>query len=765
MPTSSPASKPLVDGSPGASAAERRDPHDLPVSQRQLLFVALHGAATRSKPTAGGSHAHLWPTCHSHRLPARLGLVAALKPSSESLARHHLAKASGNLVLSAAAASSLPPASRSSQDLRRGGAVTLHRTMQSAAAIGLVRPCAARPLVACPSHRRAGAGAVAGCGLRPVLPPRAFRLSARAGLVPSSPLEEEEKRRCGASRDVAASAAAAAQGAGEEAGGGLAKTLQLGALFGLWYLFNIYFNIYNKQFAVGTAIALFMWITGILKRPKISGSQLLAILPLAIVHTMGNLFTNMSLGKVAVSFTHTIKAMEPFFSVLLSAIFLGEFPTPWVVLSLVPIVGGVALASLTEASFNWIGFWSAMASNVTFQSRNVLSKKLMVKKEESLDNINLFSIITVMSFFLLAPVTLLTEGVKVSPAVLQSAGLNLKQIYTRSLIAAFCFHAYQQVSYMILARVSPVTHSVGNCVKRVVVIVTSVLFFRTPVSPVNSLDNTATPLASYGANKATTSMNGAGGGEAKAGGGLAKTTTSLQLGALFGLWHLFNTHSSKQVLRVLPFPMNITTAQLAVRTVVALFMWITVYTYYQNLPLLQLCVLVAQLAAILPLAIVHSMGNVFTNMSPGKVAVSFTHVDPARSMELRRNSFKVFLPVIIFQLLIPLVVLCPAQAVAFQYSRNALRGSLGTINLFSVITVMSFFLLALVTFLTEGVKFTPAVLHSAGLYLKQIYTKSLIDAFSFHAYQQVSYLFNLLHDMFVLYHWTGNICHNLLEFA
>jgi len=52
--------------------------------------------------------------------------------------------------------------------------------------------------------------------------------------------------------------------------------------------------------------------------------QLAAILPLAIVHTMGNLFTNMSLGKVAVSFTHTIKAMEPFFSVLLSAIFLGE---------------------------------------------------------------------------------------------------------------------------------------------------------------------------------------------------------------------------------------------------------------------------------------------------------------------------------------------------------------------------------------------------------------------------------------------------------
>lgn len=46
-----------------------------------------------------------------------------------------------------------------------------------------------------------------------------------------------------------------------------------------------------------------------------------------------------------------------------------------------------------------------------------------------------------------------------------------------------------QVSYMILDMVSPVTHAVGNCVKRVVVIVSSVIFFQTPVSTVNSLGN------------------------------------------------------------------------------------------------------------------------------------------------------------------------------------------------------------------------------------------------------------------------------------
>nr|XP_004304638.2 PREDICTED: phosphoenolpyruvate/phosphate translocator 2, chloroplastic [Fragaria vesca subsp. vesca] len=293
---------------------------------------------------------------------------------------------------------------------------------------------------------------------------------------------------------------------------GLARTLQLGAMFGIWYLLNIYFNIYNKQvlkvypfpatvtafqFACGTVMIILMWTLNLYPRPKITRSQLATILPLAVAHTMGNLLTNISLGKVTVSFTHTIKAMEPFFTVLFSALLLAERPTIWVVSSLVPIVSGVALASFTEASFNWIGFGSAMASNITNQSRNVLSKKFMAKKEECLDNINLFSVITIISFILLLPSAILLEGVKFSPSYLQSAanqGLNIKELCVRSLLAGFCFHTYQQVSYMILQMVSPVTHAVGNCVKRVVVIVSSVIFFQTPVSPINSL-GTAMALA------------------------------------------------------------------------------------------------------------------------------------------------------------------------------------------------------------------------------------------------------------------------------
>ncbi|KAJ1261942.1 hypothetical protein BS78_09G067600 [Paspalum vaginatum] len=306
-----------------------------------------------------------------------------------------------------------------------------------------------------------------------------------------------------AGRVRAAAAALAAEGGGEQEGAaGISRTLRLGAMILVWYLLNIYFNIFNKlvlkavpfpytittfQFASGSFFITLMWLLNLHPKPRLSLKQYAKILPLALIHMLGNCFTNMSLGKVAVSFTHTVKAMEPFFSVLLSVLFLGATPSVLVLGSLVPIVGGVVLASMTEVSFNWIGFWSAMASNLTNQSRNVFSKRLLADKEDNLDDINLFSIMTVMAFLLSAPLMLSVEGIKFSPSYLQSAGVNIKELCVKAALAGTCFHFYQQVSYSLLARVSPVTHSVANSLKRVVVIVSSVLFFKTPISPINAL--------------------------------------------------------------------------------------------------------------------------------------------------------------------------------------------------------------------------------------------------------------------------------------
>lgn len=330
---------------------------------------------------------------------------------------------------------------------------------------------------------------------------------------------------------------------------GALSTLVLLGLFGMWYWSNAAFNVLNKQalrafpypltitcvqFAVATVLMASTWVLRLKKPPPMSLFILRSVLPLGVLHAAGFVLTNMSLGKVSVAFTHTVKATEPFFSVALTPSILGDVPTWGIIGSLFPIVAGVAIASATEVSFNWPGFLSALSSNLMLQSRNVLSKRLMntstTKKQtkitesgkvtttstkkrgwfrmrplsnrqrlqlESLDNINLFTTMTLLAFLVLIPFGLLIEGLPLLSTTVTSSiqGMSYMKLM-RLLVVGGVYRCLDVLSsYMILKRVSPVSHSIGNCVKRAIVIVASLIFFKTPVTSLNII---GTSLALFG---------------------------------------------------------------------------------------------------------------------------------------------------------------------------------------------------------------------------------------------------------------------------
>ena len=71
-----------------------------------------------------------------------------------------------------------------------------------------------------------------------------------------------------------------------------------------------------------------------------------------------------SLKHVAVSFTETVKASAPLFTVVIAWMMIGEQTGLVVILSLVPIMGGLALCSANEISFTAVGFMSALINNI-----------------------------------------------------------------------------------------------------------------------------------------------------------------------------------------------------------------------------------------------------------------------------------------------------------------------------------------------------------------------------------------------------------------
>ncbi|KAK9095689.1 hypothetical protein Scep_027158 [Stephania cephalantha] len=290
------------------------------------------------------------------------------------------------------------------------------------------------------------------------------------------------------------------------------QSLQLAVVFGLWYFHNIVFNIYNKkvlnifpfpwllasfQLFVGSLCMLFLWTFKIQNCPKITKPFVVALLGPALFHTIGHISACVSFSKVAVSFTHVIKSSEPVFSVVFSSLLGDTYPLQ-VWLSILPIMLGCSLAAITEVSFNMQGLWGALISNVGFVLRNIYSKRSLQSFKE-VNGLNLYGWISILSLLYLFPVAVFVEGsqwVGGYYKAIETVG-NPITFYIWVMCSGVFYHLYNQASYQALDNISPLTFSVGNTMKRVVVIVSTVLVFRNPVRPLNALGSGIAILGTF----------------------------------------------------------------------------------------------------------------------------------------------------------------------------------------------------------------------------------------------------------------------------
>ena len=77
-----------------------------------------------------------------------------------------------------------------------------------------------------------------------------------------------------------------------------------------------------------------------------------------------------------VSYAHTVKASMPIFTVVITRVVLGTRHATLTYLSLLPIVGGVAVATLSEVSFDLMGLCTALAATCGFAVITIFSKQV-----------------------------------------------------------------------------------------------------------------------------------------------------------------------------------------------------------------------------------------------------------------------------------------------------------------------------------------------------------------------------------------------------
>jgi len=289
---------------------------------------------------------------------------------------------------------------------------------------------------------------------------------------------------------------------GDSGMGGLMQRLKIGGYFAAWYALNVVYNIINKkilnvlpsplivgsiQFGIGALYCILVWILKFRDFPKLTSSGEKAVVSVGACHMLGQLSTMISLQAGPVSFSHIVKAVEPFFSAIVSGFYFHTWMKPQVYATLIPVVGGVGYACMKELNFTWLAFSAAMASNLFFALRAVLSKSALQSGERTGSNLtapNMFGLVTIAAFLLSIPVALIREGSGFSSLWVDSLELvESKTQFMRAIFISGLFHYLNnEVMYMALGSVHPVTLAVGNTMKRVFILIASVLVFKNPVS-------------------------------------------------------------------------------------------------------------------------------------------------------------------------------------------------------------------------------------------------------------------------------------------
>lgn len=209
-------------------------------------------------------------------------------------------------------------------------------------------------------------------------------------------------------------------------------------------------------------------------------SQFFRIATLSIVFCASVVGGNISLKFLPVSFNQAVGATTPFFTALFAYVMTLKREAWSTYLCLVPVVGGVVIASGGEPMFHLYGFIMCIGATAARAFKSVLQGVLLSSEGEKLNSMNLLLYMSPIAVVVLLPAVIIME-----PNVLEvTVSLGMEHRYMTILLLLNSAMAYgaNLCNFLVTKHTSALTLQVLGNAKGAVAVVISILLFRNPVT-------------------------------------------------------------------------------------------------------------------------------------------------------------------------------------------------------------------------------------------------------------------------------------------
>uniref|UniRef100_A0A0N5A0E3 TPT domain-containing protein n=1 Tax=Parastrongyloides trichosuri TaxID=131310 RepID=A0A0N5A0E3_PARTI len=215
------------------------------------------------------------------------------------------------------------------------------------------------------------------------------------------------------------------------------------------------------------------------------GYKIRWLLPFGLGKALAAVSTYFGLSKVPISYAQTVKCTMPIFTVIIARIFLSEKQSKAIYLSLFPIIVGVLLCSATEINFDVAGLVASLTSTSLCSFMNVLAKKIL--DDTSINPLHLLSKNSKMALILCFPIWFYNEGILFFLTKHENVSRHNPDFkFLMLLLASGLISFIQNIcAFTLIHHLTALSYSVANTSKRIVVISSSIFFFRNNITSLN----------------------------------------------------------------------------------------------------------------------------------------------------------------------------------------------------------------------------------------------------------------------------------------